>query len=122
MTDKEINLGDIVYTYCASSPYSLICGKVIEIHKAEKLKRGKRVVENKYCMVQYGKHKGDTWGTYHAFFTEREAAIHCLEDQKGYKRHLSQQLKCAEEAIANMEEILKKESKPYQKTDEGEWE
>jgi len=108
MTDKEINLGDTVYTYCASSPYSLIKGKVIEIHKIEKLKRGKKVVENKYCMVRYGEKRDNTWGTYHAFFTEREAAIHCLEDQKNYKRNLTQQLKCAEEAISNMEDILKK--------------
>ena len=104
--NTEINLGDTIWTYCESSPYHVFSGKVIKIEKTEELKRGKRIVQNGYCVIrENSKH---TWGTYHPFLTEKEAALHCLKKQKEDKKFLLIQLENLECSIKNMKEILKK--------------
>lgn len=104
--NTEINIGDTVYTYCDSSRYSIFSGKVIEIHKNEKLKCGKRIVQNQYCVIR--ENSKYTWGTYHPFLSEKEAALDCLRESLDRMRFHRKQLKCCEDSVKAMKEILKK--------------
>jgi hypothetical protein len=103
--DFDVNLGDSVYYYCESSPYSIFCGEVIEVEKTESLKRKKRVVSVKSVTVKDGKY---TWNTRTFFRTEREAALHCLLKAQEERRGIRIQLQCREDSIRAMREILKK--------------
>lgn len=108
----EINLGDTVYSYCASSPYTIFSGKVVEILKEEILKRGtKKETRVMRCVIAHGKNNFCTSEVLHPFLSEEEAARFVLNDQRNRKAYLLQQVQNCDESIAIMEEILKKGAK-----------
>lgn len=101
----DINLGDVVFYYCESSPYAIFSGTVIEVDKIEKLKGKKKVVDVRNVTVKDGK---STWNTRTFFFTEKEAAHHCLMKALEERRGIRIQLQCREDSITAMQKILRK--------------
>lgn len=103
--EKEltINIGDTVFAYCRSSPYTIFSGKVVEVEKRQILKRGKIVEIVRGCKLR---RDGYCYGASEIFLTEKEAALACRVAQQEYKRTLLQQVKCCDDSIKNMNEIL----------------
>ena len=103
--EKEltINIGDTVFVYCRPSPYMISSGKVVEVEKRQILKRGKIVEIVRSCKLR---RDGYCYGAGEIFLTEREAALACRDAQQEYKRTLLQQVKCCDDSIKNMNEIL----------------
>ncbi len=107
--EKEltINIGDTVFAYCRSSPYMIFSGKVVEVEKRQILKRGKIVEIVRGCKLR---RDGYYYGACEIFLTEKEAALACLVAQQEYKKTLLQQVKCCDDSIKNMNEILERSS------------
>lgn len=103
--EKEltVNIGDTVFAYCRSSPYTIFSGKVIEVEKRQILKRGKIVEIVRGCKLR---RDGYCYGAGEIFLTEKEAALACRAAQQEYKRTLLQQVKCCDDSLKKMNEIL----------------